>query len=449
MRRSSPLPKRYGIILAVSVLVNIFFLAHWLFRNHGSPKPDAIATNHSIKKNRALSTKAKDNIKKLKTLGYMPFYKKAPKKAGITRYVKEKAYEGLNLYSSAYAVEAVLMDMEGQQIHKWKVELPVILKELNPDMSKKDLQSVQKHPIFWKISRFGWWRKLHLYKNGDIMGLITGSGLVKLDINSNIIWKYVGNVHHQMVCADDGYIYVLERQKRFDPKYNENESFIDDLIVILDQKGNKIKSVSVLDCLENSDYRPILSKMEFRGDLFHTNTIFPLDNRFIDKSPAFRKGNILVSCRELNLISIIDFKAGKAVWGLANMWKAQHQPEMLSNGHMLVFDNQWRPNRSRIIEFDPFTRQIYWTYQGTPENPFFTSVAGAFQTLPNGNLLIVETEKGRAFEIMSSGEIVWEFISPHRFKNKKGREFIYSLFQMTRINQTFSGDFHQLISKAQ
>jgi len=447
MKCSSTFPRWYHITLAVSVLINIFFLSLWIFRKPEPPKSVEVAKDHSIEKKRILGKRAKENIQKLKTLGYLPFYKKAPKKMGITRYIKGKAYEGLNLYSSAHAIEAVLMDMEGNILHKWSVELPVMVKELNPKISDKDLQSIIKHPMFFKISHSYWWNKLHLFENGDIFGLIPNGGLIKLDMDSNIRWKYIGRVHHQMHCDNDGRIFVLENQKRFDPKYNKNESFLDDLIVILDKNGKKIGSVSILDALANSDYAPLLSKMIFKGDVFHTNTISPLDNKFIKKSPAFKRGNFLISCRELNLVCIIDFRAQKVVWGLSNMWKAQHQPEILDNGHMLIYDNRWRPNRSRIVEFDPFSQQVYWSYSGTGKDPFYSSIAGAFQRLPNGNTLIVETETGRAFEVTSSGEIVWEFISPHRLKNKENKQFIFSLFEMTRIDQDFVENFIPNISK--
>jgi hypothetical protein len=67
--------------------------------------------------------------------------------------------------------------------------------------------------------------------------------------------------------------------------------------------------------------------------------------------------------------------------------------------------------------------------------------------LPNGNTLIVETENGRGFEVTRAGEIVWEFISPKRHKNKKGKELIFSLFEMTRINRDFAQNFLTKISK--
>ena len=36
---------------------------------------------------------------------------------------------------------------------------------------------------------------------------------------------------------------------------------------------------------------------------------------------------------------------------------------------------------------------------------------GKHQPLPNGNILITETEGGRAFEVTPNGETVWSFVN--------------------------------------
>ena len=50
-------------------------------------------------------------------------------------------------------------------------------------------------------------------------------------------------------------------------------------------------------------------------------------------------------------------------------------------------------------------------FQGSAKRPFFTDIMGKHQWLPNGNLLITEACKGRAFEINPDGKIVWNFVN--------------------------------------
>ena len=60
---------------------------------------------------------------------------------------------------------------------------------------------------------------------------------------------------------------------------------------------------------------------------------------------------------------------------------------------------------------------------------------GKHQWLPNGNLLITESMKGRAFEIDTNGEIVWEYV------NIAEEGFSSVLEEAQRINNKFTRDF--------
>ena len=90
----------------------------------------------------------------------------------------------------------------------------------------------------------------------------------------------------------------------------------------------------------------------------------------------------------------------------------QHDPSMLENGNILVFDNGVRTRRSRIVELDPLTREIVWTFEGDPPAEFYSIQMGACQGLANGNVLVTESQKGRAFETTRDHQVVWEFFNP-------------------------------------
>jgi outer membrane protein assembly factor BamB len=84
---------------------------------------------------------------------------------------------------------------------------------------------------------------------------------------------------------------------------------------------------------------------------------------------------------------------------------------------MLLFDNYGNLSGngySRVIEFDPLTSRIVWSYEGKPGDMFQSGKRSGQQRLPNGNTLITESDAGRIIEVTASGEIVWEFINPVR-----------------------------------
>ena len=96
-------------------------------------------------------------------------------------------------------------------------------------------------------------------------------------------------------------------------------------------------------------------------------------------------------------------------------------------GNLLVFDNGGasgygfaNPNaldganalaraNSRVLEINPVTLELVWSYAGPR---FYSSNISGAQRLPNGNTLITEGASGRLFEVTKEGKIVWEYIYP-------------------------------------
>ena len=369
-------------------------------------------------KTNKLNSKQKEAIKRLETLGYLSGYKKAPKARNVTIYDKKKAFNGLNLYCSGHAPEAILIDMNGKQVYRWHYTF-------NRTWKKK----IHPHP---NRSGHRYWRHVHLMENGDLLAIFEGYGLIKLDKDSNLIWSFQDRTHHDLFVMPDGKIYVLTRKALLNPKYNKTELIVDDFITILSPGGKEIRRVSILKCLENSNYAYFLEKAREKGDILHTNTVEVLKGKLAHKSPAFKPGNVLISILLLDLIAVVDMEKESVVWAMSDMWKRQHDPGVLDNGNMLVFDNLYGPKPvSRVLEFDPFNKHIHWEYRGTSETPFYTGDCGACQRLPNGNTLISESNSGRAFEVTPGKTIAWEFYNPHRAG--KNNELIATLFEMTRI----------------
>jgi hypothetical protein len=120
-------------------------------------------------------------------------------------------------------------------------------------------------------------------------------------------------------------------------------------------------------------------------------------------------------------------------------------------GRLLVFDNNQylyqRTPQSYVFEIDPFltssgtsstsyvdppsagygswtfdkdthkspqqlSKQVVWKYGSVGNLTFFSHFGGSAQRLPNGNTLICSTTQGYLFEVDSSGNVVWEYISP-------------------------------------
>ena len=271
------------------------------------------------------------------------------------------------------------------------------------------------------------------------MAIYEGIGLIKIDKDSNLLWSFTSKraPHHDLEVVEDGTIYILTREKKKIPLIS-NAYVYDEFITILDQNGKRIKEFSLIDLIINSPYanlldRKIVKEGGFYGHILHSNTIEVFDGRLEHKSTLFKRGNVMVSILMLDTICIIDLDKEKLIWTSGSgMWQKQHQPTLLENGNILIFNNKHTANSSQVFEFDLFTQRIIWEYKGRAENKFHSKTCGSNQRLPNGNTLITETDNGRAFEVTKDNEIVWEYINPYRAGDHN--ELIASLLEVIRIN---------------
>jgi hypothetical protein len=101
---------------------------------------------------------------------------------------------------------------------------------------------------------------------------------------------------------------------------------------------------------------------------------------------------------------------------------------MLPDGHILVFDNGVRRKYSRVLEVDPASGEIVWEYRGEVPELFYSEARGSAQRLPNGNTLICESDRGRAFEVTPGGEIVWLWKNPDIQGGRRS-----TVYRMTRL----------------
>jgi hypothetical protein len=358
----------------------------------------------------------------IKALPYLQGYRPAQDRPVVIEHDPGATFQGLNLYVSGHAAEAVLMDMRGRTLHRWRYPL----RRLWPDLAG--------YPAMAKLE---YWRRAYLYPNGDLLAIYEGHGLVKLNARSRVRWAHRGGIHHDLFVAADGTIYVLDREGKILPRINPRKGVLEDFVAVLSRTGRLRRKISILKAFERSPYASLVRNMPRRqGDIFHTNTIEILDGRFAGRHPAFRRGNLLISVSVLQTVAIIDPDLEMVVWARTGGWRFQHQPTFLDNGNLLVFDNLGAaPDRSRVMEIDPVSGGTVWQYGGVREVSLFSRTLGSAQRLPNGNTLITESQNGRALEVTPNGRTVWEFYNPHRAGERN--ELVASLFEMVRLPPDF------------
>jgi hypothetical protein len=367
-----------------------------------------------------LTKEQRATIERLKSLGYLSGSMPGSGESGVTVYERNLAYPGLNLFTDGHRPQATLIDMEGRQLHRWHVPLEVAF----PDSTSPN--------------RF--WRRVRLLENGDLLAIYEGKGLIKIDAESRVIWAYPGSAHHDLDVTDQGIIYVLTSEVEILPRISPRDPVLHDFISILDAGGHETRRVSILEAIERSSYPDLLHRMPKKDDLLHTNTLELLDGSLSARLSSFAEGNVLISMPHINTIAVVDMSEEKIVWALGGLWVKQHDPGVLRNGNLLVFDNLGAGGWSRVLEIDPLSQAIVWLYDGS-DHDFFTRTIGTNQRLPNGNTLITESESGRAFEVTPSHQIVWEYRTPNRAGKK--RESVATLFELIRLDADHPIDWLQ------
>jgi outer membrane protein assembly factor BamB len=149
--------------------------------------------------------------------------------------------------------------------------------------------------------------------------------------------------------------------------------------------------------------------------VLHTNSVEVVSSEFAAHHHFAESGQVMLSMRTCQALALLDLEAEKIVWAQFGPYRFQHDPDLLDNGHILLFDNRGSVGpggASRVIEFDPGTNQIVWQYAGDDGNFFYSPIRSAQQQLPNGNLLVTESCAGRLLEVTRAGEVVWEFRNP-------------------------------------
>jgi hypothetical protein len=150
-------------------------------------------------------------------------------------------------------------------------------------------------------------------------------------------------------------------------------------------------------------------------DLFHANSLERMREPTLFGTDAlYDPSHVLVCFRNQNRVAIFDVERSTVVWAWGEHdLDGPHDAQLMPDGNVLLFDNGLARGYSRALEIDPRTNEIVWEWHADPPESFHTPSKGSVQRLPNGNVLLAESDAGRAIEVAPDGEIVWEWYCPY------------------------------------
>jgi len=372
-------------------------------------------------------------------VGYLDFSEDDPKDEGLEGVVsidEKRSCPGYNLYTNIPFNSAELIDSHGKVIQSWSYQ-----------PSKR-------------------WVRCELLSNGDV--LVVGASVKKvkgvknrtphyygyvmrMSWDGKVIWKKDNAAHHDAELTPRGQILVITEVLRHVPEFEKD--IRDNNLELLSSDGEVIQQNSLYDLFLTSPgtfkFQPIVTHAKKEPptiDLLHANSVeWMYQPELAAKNPLYALSNVLVSSRHQDTIAIINWDKKKLLWAWGQgELEGQHEASVLKNGNILLFDNGDRRRGSRVVEVNPLTNKIVWQYKADNPKDFYSASRGTCQLLPNGNILVANSNSGEAFEITRAGEIVWRFLNPHHDKEEGNRGTIrikrYPLEFVDKIIKDFSSN---------
>lgn len=336
--------------------------------------------------------------------------------SGVTINRPQATFPGYTLYTAAGAASARLIDLDGRLVHEWR----------RPYSTVWHADSAIEAPVADDLIFFD---KARMLPNGDLLAIYAaagdtpwGYGMVKLDRDSNVLWSYLKHTHHDFDVTRDGRIVALTNDftsDAFDGLGDLPKPFLEDFVVVLSPEGRELQRISLTRALAKSRFNILrLAIPSYAlGDPLHANSVEYIDAEKARNFPYAEEGDVLLSFRDMSAIAVLSLARGEFVWAARGPWLWQHDASLLPNGHITLFDNLggFRDgNGARVLEVDPATSEIVWSYAGDAANPLHSPLRSSAEPLPNGNMLITESDGGRVFEVTRNGDIVWNFVNPVR-----------------------------------
>jgi hypothetical protein len=346
----------------------------------------------------------------------------------VSHYDPSKAYNGYTLFSPAGGTDVWLMDMTGRLVHRWEMPMRAgAYGELLPNGNLLYAGKIMTGPLT------------------DLGGF--GGVLYEVDWDGHAKWTYEDPyLHHAFYRMDNGNTMVLrwvaipddiaEKIKGGIPGTERDGIIWGDSFHEVTPDGEV-----VWEWLAHEHLDPevdILCPLCVRKEWAHANSCVVLPN-----------GDVMCAFRRTDMVIIVDKSTGAVKWRYGpGVLGHPHDPTMLDNGNILVFDNGFHRiaaslkhwgSFSRVLEVEPDTKEIVWEYIDTTDH-FHAAYISGCQRLPNGNTLICEGTKGRFFEVTSDGEIVWDCISPFYYNMEAGSmTYTNQLFRAYRYGPDYEG----------
>lgn len=263
------------------------------------------------------------------------------------------------------------------------------------------------------------------------------TGLIKIDKNSERLWKQDTIAHHHAInMGANGTFWANTYTKDngehiyYGAKFSidgREFPFIDNTITQFDaETGRILYHKSVTEILVENDLTHLLIKSDSPGDPLHINDVQPV----LTDSDHMKVGDVFISSRTSSWIMHYRPSTGEVIELIEGPFMSQHDVDIESDSTIIFFNNGGqtlkgeRPDQHRlandlIVVDEQFSGiQRYYLQTGVferieqevfEENQIFSFTESLVDELPNGGYFI-EEQNSSVLWVVKDGEVLYKNI---------------------------------------
>lgn len=331
---------------------------------------------------------------------------------------------------------AWITDRDGKVLHTWETD-PVALFDGATGFTG-ELSPMNVYPIGMKLGADG---NLTVSFHGRNIFPYT-IGLAQFAPDGKLLWKKWDHSHHWIDVDKDGQVYAPS-QRAIEMTGNFTGTFIgtrcpagkinDEGIRVYSPDGSVVRDLWINESFIKSNWPGFIYSNPDGCDPGHINSAEVVTDAIAGQLPGVDAGDLLISVREPSLVAILGGQDGAIKYAVAGRTAAQHGPQFLPEGSVVVFDNRGGDpalGGTRILRIDMQTGAANTVFpQGTsgPAIPFSSHDGGHVAVSPDGKrVMVASKQQSRIFEFdVESGEVLWEMahcMNMTPYLQKLGRE---------------------------
>ncbi len=318
---------------------------------------------------------------------------------------------------------AWITDRAGKVVHAWEVDLDALWQGLEGVSGPANNLSL--YPV-----------GMALGADGSLVVSFQGRethpvhiGIAKFDRGGRVLWKRFDRSHHWITMDGEGRVYTPFSTAVRGEKYvgatavdivcETGEAYVDG-IRVLSAEGKMLREMPLREAFLRSGLRGQFYNLRDGCNPTHLNSVDLVSAAVAATLPGVAGGDLLVSLRETNTVALLDAHTAAVKYSVTGRTAAQHAPEFLPDGTVLVFDNLGGDRKlggSRVVRLDLVkgTAETVFPKDGEALQPVKSQTAGDIEVSPDGRRALVSiTHQGRIVEIdVASGKPLWTYDNTH------------------------------------